>query len=485
MSNTPTDGNDVLTGTVNVDFISGLGGNDSVFGDSGNDWLWGDAGDDVLNGGAGNDNLTGGLGNDTFLVSGAFDGYDSYFGTDGDISTSDVIRATSADTFIGIRNLSSNSGIDRIDSGGFVNVYIQLSSGGGVVSVLDLTGVTTVGITAIRGDGGDNSATGSSSADRFEGQGGIDVFFGGLGNDVMVFGGVNNGRATFYGDGGNDSIIAISNNAVIGLNALQSVETISSQAFTNVTITGDANANVLDFSGTILTGIVSIDAGGGNDTLVSSAGGDALRGGADIDTISYFGSNAAVNVNLNGATASGGYAQGDTIAGFENLTGSDFADTLAGNTGGNTIIGGLGADSINAWIGNDSVIGGVGNDSLIGERGNDTLEGGQGVDRFYFNTALDPATNIDIVNDFNVTDDFLMLSSLVFTGLGAKGFLATSSFAAVTVGGNATIASHRIVYEQASGKVFYDADGSGATMKVHFATISANTALSAADLYNY
>jgi hypothetical protein len=214
MPNTPTEGNDVLDGTSNGDFISGLGGNDEIrgfggvdfldgnngnddiIGGEGNDWLDGGADNDTLTGGAGNDNLTGGLGNDTFLVSGSSDGFDSYFGTSTDFSTLDTIRATSANTFIGIKFLAANSGIDRIESGGFSNVYIQMTSGGqGFSSVLYLTGVTLVGITAIRGDGGNNGAEGSNSNDRFEGRGGVDFFDAGLGDDVMAFGGSDNGRA--------------------------------------------------------------------------------------------------------------------------------------------------------------------------------------------------------------------------------------------------------------------------------------------------
>ncbi|MFD0917287.1 hypothetical protein ACFQ14_12795 [Pseudahrensia aquimaris] len=107
----------------------------------------------------------------------------------------------------------------------------------------------------------------------------------------------------------------------------------------------------------------------GNDNLEGGAGADYLNGGTndfdDIgDTLSYASSDAAVNVNLQDNTASGGHAEGDTIVLFENLIGSAFADTLFGRTGNSIIEGG---------DGNDRIFGDRGDDILRGERGNDTF----------------------------------------------------------------------------------------------------------------
>ena len=43
---------------------------------------------------------------------------------------------------------------------------------------------------------------------------------------------------------------------------------------------------------------------------------------------------------------SGGDAQGDTLSNIENLTGSNFDDTLEGNAGNNKLVGGLGIDTV-------------------------------------------------------------------------------------------------------------------------------------------
>jgi Ca2+-binding RTX toxin-like protein len=63
-TNTPTSGDDSLTGTTGNDLICGLAGADVIRGLAGNDTLCGDAGNDRLNGNAGADRLRGGAGND-------------------------------------------------------------------------------------------------------------------------------------------------------------------------------------------------------------------------------------------------------------------------------------------------------------------------------------------------------------------------------------------------------------------------------------
>ncbi len=119
------------------------------------------------------------------------------------------------------------------------------------------------------------------------GRAALTFFRGGPGDDVMVFGGSNNGVGTFYGDDGFDSIIATATNTVIRLNGIQSVERIDAQSFTGVRIEGTAAADNLDFRGTALVGIGRIDAGDGNDTIGSSGGADMIDGGAGNDQVVY------------------------------------------------------------------------------------------------------------------------------------------------------------------------------------------------------
>ena len=78
-------------------------------------------------------------------------------------------------------------------------------------------------------------------------------------------------------------------------------------------------------------------------------------------------------------------------------------------------------------------------------------------------------------------DDTIRLDDAVFVGL-AAGNLAASAFAA-NLTGNSTDEFDRITDETDTGRLYFDADGSGAGARVHFATLSANLALTNGDFY--
>ncbi len=98
---------------------------------------------------------------------------------------------------------------------------------------------------------------------------------------------------------------------------------------------------------------------------------------------------------------------------------------------------------------------------------------------FLFATALNAATNVDSLTDFNRTADFIHLDDAVFTAIGATGALAAGAFRAGTAAGDA---DDRIVYDQASGSLYYDADGNGAGAQVLFAQLTPGTGLGADDI---
>ncbi len=131
-------------------------------------------------------------------------------------------------------------------------------------------------------------------------------------------------------------------------------------------LTGDAGDNRLDG----LDGNDRLSGLGGDDVLVGGAGADILDGGDGSDLASYYTSATGVTVNLASHSAAGGEAQGDTLAGIEDLEGSSFNDTLTGDGGGNWLYG---------LAGRDTLLGGDGNDMLIGGAGADILDGGNGV----------------------------------------------------------------------------------------------------------
>lgn len=120
--------------------------------------------------------------------------------------------------------------------------------------------------------------------------------------------------------------------------------------------------------------------GSGADVINGGRGGDVMDGGAGRDTADYAGSAAAVRVNLNANTATGGDANGDILINIEDLSGSALADVLTGDTGANRLSGNAGNDTLDGGNGNDTLFGGDGNDRIVAGAGNDRGFGGAGKD---------------------------------------------------------------------------------------------------------
>jgi beta-glucanase (GH16 family) len=153
--------------------------------------------------------------------------------------------------------------------------------------------------------------------------------------------------------------------------------------------------------------------------------------------------------------------------------------TLAANVerlvlAGNAAINGTGNNRNNRLDGNSAanvLSGCAGNDQLNGGYGNDALCGGTGKDAFIFNSKLgtfrtNHKLNLDVVKDFNVKDDTFLLDNGVFTKLG-KGSLMNQ---AILKTGNFRVGAAKdpndyIIYNQKTGLVSYDADGSGVKYK--------------------
>ena len=92
--------------------------------------------------------------------------------------------------------------------------------------------------------------------------------------------------------------------------------------------------------------------------------------------MSYVMSDRGVTVDLtldsdSEQPASGGHAQGDTLTGFENATGSAHSDSLTGDAADNVLKGGGGDDSLDGKNGNDTLVGGAGKDEMDGGTNSD------------------------------------------------------------------------------------------------------------------
>ena len=216
------------------------------------------------------------------------------------------------------------------------------------------------------------------------------------------------------------------------------------------TIDGGAGSDTI-FGG---VGDDVIDGGTGDDVINGGTGADTIDGGAGSDTIDYSSSDEGVIIDFQNGIVSGGDAEGDSLTGIENITGSAHDDTLTGDAGDNRIQGGAGADTLDGGAGNDTLdysdsdeavtinfesgtvtggdatgdqianfenmLGSDFNDTLVGDDGDNRIDGGKGSDLLSGGDGADifvlgsPGDGIDTITDFNIAEgDRLDVSSVV------------------------------------------------------------------------
>jgi len=159
----------------------------------------------------------------------------------------------------------------------------------------------------------------------------------------------------------------------------------------------------------------TIDGGDGDDLLDGGPGAaglatdaDRLNGGAGLDTVTYTGHPAPVQVSI-------GDGAGDGIAGERDDVEAD-VERLLGSRSADVLVGGLGNDALDGYDGADQIDGGGGDDVLEGGGGDasaDTLRGGDGGDRLSGGAgedALDGGPGADTLSG-GVDNDLLVGSS--------------------------------------------------------------------------
>jgi large repetitive protein len=312
------------------------------------------------------------------------------------------------------------------------------------------------------GGAGNDKLTGNAGNDSLDGGSGLDTMIGGLGNDTYIVDNVGDVLTEAVG-AGTDSVFS-SVSRVLAANFENLILTGSD----NIKATGNAGSNQLtgNIGNNILDGGAGADtlAGGmGNDTYVVDKLLDVITENADSGTdlvkssVNFTLGNNLENLTLTGLAAINGY-------------GNDLANSLTGNAGNNLLKG---------ETGNDTLSGVAGNDWLFGGLGTDTLTGGLGADTFRFDSAFSDA-NADLVMDFVHGVDKISILPTLVANAGVPGVLSASEFIA-TAGHNATDA-HHILYDTATGGLFYNADGAGAGDAVLIATFNGKPALSASDI---
>jgi Ca2+-binding RTX toxin-like protein len=484
---------DVVSMGDGLDLFHGGDGNDTANGENGNDELIGEGGNDILNGNDGVDILDGGIGDDT-LNGGA-----------------------------GADELLAGDGIDTLSyAGSSAGVTVNLSNH--AASNGDAQGDLIEEFENVTGSSFADTLTGSSGDNTLDGGAGIDSMTGGLGNDTYVLDEANDSTVETAG-GGTDTVRASITHAL-----RSNIENLILTGSANINgtgntldndITGNLGSNVLNG----LTGADDMVGLAGNDTYWVENVGDTVTEsfnqgidivqsyinftlGADIEKLylrpgafngtgntlsNFIYGNNAVNVidGQGGADRLYGYNGDDTYivdstgdlvyetsaAGGTDLVQSSVNHTLATNVENLTLTASTNINGTGNTLAN-VIVGGGGNNFIDGKLGNDTLTGGAGNDQFLFSTTLG-ASNIDTITDYSALNDTIRLDNTIFTGLTA-GYITASQF---VIGAAATDANHRIIYDSATGALFFDADGSGAGIAKQFATVSTGLALTTSDFY--
>ena len=489
-----------LTGTTAINGTGNALAN-ALTGNSAANTLTGGDGADTLDGAEGADSLVGGKGDDVYVVDDLGDSVTEAANAGTDLVRSEVTFllgsnlenltligtaaingtgnalnntltgnafANTLDGGVGADSMSGAAGDDTyvVDNAG--DVVTELAAGGtdlvrssiGYVLGANLENLTLTGTAAINGTGNAlaNVLTGNGAANTLDGAGGADTMVGGAGDDLYFVDHAGD-EVTELAGGGNDLVRA------------SVTHTLDAQV-EDLTLTGTAaingTGNALDNTLTGNAAVNVLTGGDGADTLDGSKGADTLVGGAGDDfyfvdhtgdVITEQGSEGDDYVMSSVSYTLGSNVEDLTLTGTAaiNATGNGLANNLSGNNGANIINGGSGDDRI--W----------------GAGGNDTLTGGAGADTFVFNQL----GGVDRITDFVSGTDSIALAKAGLAGLPAIGTLTADAFWAGTAAHDAT---DRVIYNVATGALYYDSDGAGGASAIQIATLDTKPTLVYSDV---
>ena len=393
--------------------------------------------DDDLYGAPGFDALSGGVGNDRYFITEA----------------ADVAIEASAE------------GNDRV----FTSVSYTLLAGSEIetLSTDNNSGTAAINLTGnelnnlLIGNDGDNRLIDAGGHDTLVGRGGNDILIGGAGFDVLDGGA---GDDLFFVDSAGDIVIELLNQG-------------NDRVFASVDygLTAGAHVEILSTDNDLGTDAIDLIGNERDNAIYGNAGNNILNGYTGVDFMfaregddSYFVDNAAdiayesLGDGNDRVYASTSYTlvsnseieilstHHNEGTGAINLTGNEHDNTIFGNAGANVI---------------------------DGKGGSDYLVGFDGSDTYAF-TTNPSAGNVDTIVGFLAGGDVIALDDAVFTGL-ALGELDGNVF---VIGSAAQDADDRIIFNDVTGALLFDADGTGGGVAIQFATLTGDqSSLSASD----
>ncbi|WP_417830706.1 tandem-95 repeat protein [Terasakiella sp.] len=199
--------------------------------------------------------------------------------------------------------------------------------------------------------------------------------------------------------------------------------------------------------------------GGGYDFFVVNEGVIAVDGGdmASEDEVAFTGQTGGVLVDLeNGFGKHSDGVNTFTISNVQNVTGSEYDDTIAGDLYDNYLWG---------YLGNDTLVGGDGNDTLEGGSGEDFLFGGNGNDVFeFFGSEDSDQYTTDIIADFVSGEDKISIAQSAenMKFYGSYGFVDDPAITLSTIESDPKVEPGQIVwfYSDNAAFVYVKNDGS-------------------------
>jgi Ca2+-binding RTX toxin-like protein len=397
------------TGGGGVDTLLNI---ENIIGSSFSDNLKGSAAANIIIAGSGNDLLVGTSGSDVLDGGDGFDTADyNSLGTVVNLGAFGVLRKGSlgTDSLIGVETIIGSSLLgDTVDhsaagspaTGTVTNLSTGVVTVNGSASPLPLT-FNVSQFENVIGSNFADTIFGNAANNAFSAGAGNDTLNGGAGNDTLN-GGAGTDTAS-YSDASAAVTVSLSSGSSsggAGIDTLIAIENVIGSSFADA-ITGNNDAN-------------SLSGEAGNDTLIASAGNDTLNGGSGSDIANYSSLGTLVSLGAFGVLSKGALSTdsligietiigssllGDTVdhsaAGspatgtvtnlstgvvtvngtasplpltfnvsqFENVIGSNFADTIFGNAANNAFSAGAGNDTLNGGAGNDTLNGGAGTDT--------------------------------------------------------------------------------------------------------------------------
>ena len=424
-------GTTVITIGIERTTLIGGGGNDTLAGGigefgGGKNFFEGGDGNDTISVFATSDTALGGAGDD-FIESarvsvvssvGAQSNFPGFAGRnllDGGVGNDTIVAAFSTDTMIGGEGNDSLSGIFTQASGADGNDTLNASFAGSNVALISL-------------DGGIGS-------DRLIGNGSATNFMnGGEGNDNILF--ASTGDRLIGTLGGNDTI-----SYATGVD-------FSSVSAPNV-ITDNLGSNF-------------ISGGNGNDSITTGAGDDILFG-APINLLTpEFDGDDTLNAGGGNDTVLGGFED-------DYLIGGDGNDSLGGGPGADTLIGGNGNDSFYYNNFGEGVTVGTGPSIDLGSLPDQLGDFTSGQDKFIL--EFDGFPGLSAVEGTNrlSSRSFLVFESGEYTGsFGPAGAAKSDPF---------------LFYQNDDGRLGFDPDGfGGANPGVTLAVLNNSPAITASDI---